>query len=93
MIAINKINGINRPKTVISEVNKRINAFWEVHIQKQKITKNETLFVYFVKHPYSVYLRLIYIFITCLSYTCNFYLLFVYSVNRASYQNFGGELL
>jgi hypothetical protein len=63
---INTGNTINRLKIPFSEVNKRINAFWEVHIQKQKIKK----FVCTFRNTLKQFI-----------YGINKYLLYVYSIS------------
>jgi hypothetical protein len=66
---------VNGVKTPFSEVNKRKNAFWEVHIQTKNFTKNvcvlkndTKLFIYdiYICLLY-VYIRLFNLFIVCLS--------------------------
>jgi hypothetical protein len=63
---MNGINTFNSQKNTFSEVNKRINAFWEVHIQTKKITKN----VCVLKNDDKLFIYVLYI-----------YLLYVYSIS------------
>jgi hypothetical protein len=62
---------VNGVKTPFSEVNKRINAFWEVHIQTKKFTKNvcvlkkdSKLFIYVIYYMfiYVYYISVIFVY-------------------------------